>query len=183
MGEAIKNARIAKDSAVKTEVVLNKQIEALDKGAYTGQLQPMIEFLANTGAAFGMPVDKDKLAAGNQYQAAFAVKIADYLTSGGGIGRSLTEVDRQKLEQQYAQQWMTPEGQRAVIADLRAMAKRSVQHYGNMVEKLRKKYPDAADLADIADAAPPAAPAPAAHAGGAKIPVAGAAWLKQNGLE
>lgn len=138
-------------------------------GINTGTLASFTNSLGTFADSVGFPLSaeqRQRLANDAGYQSAFAGEIAAYLTSGGGVGRSLTDADRVMLEKQYPQMSQTPQGQRQIIEDLTRRAKGRINTYGERMRELQALYPDIANYAKIGMPVPSteqeAAPTPGA---------------------
>lgn len=143
-------------------------------GINTGTLASFTNSLGTFADSVGFPLSaeqRQRLANDAGYQSAFAGEIAAYLTSGGGVGRSLTEADRVMLEKQYPQMSQTPQGQRQIIEDLTRRAKGRIEAYGERMRELQAIYPDIANYAKIGMPVPStvqeAAPTPGESSGSA----------------
>ena len=148
--ELINNARTGKQQAQQMLFTANR-LEALNnKGVFSGPTANVATTIGAFAQTLGVPVDRSKLGRSEAYNAILAQQVAKVLTAGNGVGRSMTDEDRKRFEQQFPQLVSTPQGRRQIIGMLRNSAAQDMQ-YANQVEaNLRKNYPEAARLWDVA---------------------------------
>jgi len=142
-------------NAEKMLPILQK-LEDLDKaGTFNGPQANLATTLSAFASTIGVSVDADKLANSQTYQATLAKQIATYLTAGAGVGRSLTDADRKKLEEQFPQLISTSQGRQQIIGMLRREADFSIR-YGNTVRKqITDEFPDLGPLMRIEPSSKP----------------------------
>lgn len=150
--DAVDTIRNSKIQAQKTTAVVN-QLESLDKkGTFSGPTANLATNLSAFADTFGIPVDKGKLGRSQEYAGVLAQQISAYLTSGAGVGRSLTDADREQLEKQFAQLVVTPAGRKRIFNSLRSAAQRDIQYADQVQANLEKSYPEAATLFNLTPA-------------------------------
>ena len=148
--DLINAARTGKQQAQQMMFTADR-LEKLNKeGVFSGPTANIATTLGAFAQTLGVPVDQEKLGRSEQYNAILAQQVAKVLTAGSGVGRSMTDEDRKRFEQQFPQLISTPQGRQQIIEMLRNSAAQDVQ-YANQVEaNLRKNYPEAARLWDVA---------------------------------
>lgn len=148
--ELINTARTGKQQAQQMLFTANRLEELNNKGVFSGPTANVATTLGAFAQTLGVPVDQNKLGRSEEYNAILAQQVAKVLTAGSGVGRSMTDEDRKRFEQQFPQLVSTPQGRQQIIGMLRNSAAQDLQ-YANQVEtNLRKNYPDAARLWDVA---------------------------------
>ena len=148
--ELINNARTGKQQAQQMQFTANRLEELNNKGVFSGPTANVATTIGAFAQTLGVPVDRSKLGRSEEYNAILAQQVAKVLTAGNGVGRSMTDEDRKRFEQQFPQLVSTPQGRRQIIGMLRNSASQDMR-YANQVEaNLRKNYPEAARLWDVA---------------------------------
>lgn len=148
--ELINTARTGKQQAQQMQFTANRLEELNNKGVFSGPTANVATTLGAFAQTLGVPVDQNKLGRSEEYNAILAQQVAKVLTAGNGVGRSMTDEDRKRFEQQFPQLVSTPQGRQQIIGMLRNSAAQDLQ-YANQVEaNLRKNYPEAARLWDVA---------------------------------
>ncbi len=148
--ELINTARTGKQQAQQIQFTANRLEELNNKGVFSGPTANVATTLGAFAQTLGVPVDQNKLGRSEEYNAILAQQVAKVLTAGNGVGRSMTDEDRKRFEQQFPQLVSTPQGRQQIIGMLRNSAAQDLQ-YANQVEaNLRKNYPEAARLWDVA---------------------------------
>lgn len=133
--------RKAGDSARKMQPILQK-LEGLSNATHSGPGAPVGVWLGELASSMGVPVDKAKLANSEEYAGVLAKQISNYLTAGAGVGRSLTDADRQALEAQFPGLIRTPEGRVKIIRTLREANMRDIQQADTAEQEIAKRFPD-----------------------------------------
>ena len=148
--DLIDAARKGKQQAQQMLFTANRLEELNNKGVFSGPTANIATTLGAFAQTLGVPVDQNKLGRSEEYNAILAQQVAKVLTAGSGVGRSMTDEDRKRFEQQFPQLVSTPQGRQQIIGMLRNSAAQDMQ-YANQVEaNLRKNYPEAARLWDVA---------------------------------
>lgn len=148
--ELIAGARTGKQQAQQMNFTANRLEELNNKGVFSGPTANVATTIGAFAQTLGVPVDQNKLGRSEEYNAILAQQVAKVLTAGNGVGRSMTDEDRKRFEQQFPQLVSTPQGRQQIIGMLRNSASQDLQ-YANQVEaNLRKNYPEAARLWDVA---------------------------------
>ena len=148
--ELINTARTGKQQAQQMQFTANRLEELSNKGVFSGPTANVATTIGAFAQTLGVPVDQNKLGRSEEYNAILAQQVAKVLTAGNGVGRSMTDEDRKRFEQQFPQLVSTPQGRQQIIGMLRNSAAQDLQ-YANQVEtNLRKNYPEAARLWDVA---------------------------------
>lgn len=148
--ELINTARTGKQQAQQMQFTANRLEELNNKGVFSGPTANVATTIGAFAQTLGVPVDQNKLGRSEEYNAILAQQVAKVLTAGNGVGRSMTDEDRKRFEQQFPQLVSTPQGRQQIIGMLRNSASQDLQ-YANQVEaNLRKSYPEAARLWDVA---------------------------------
>lgn len=136
--EALKTA----STAQQTLDVVGK-LRAIDKqGVFSGPTANIAQGLGAFAQTLGIPVDAEKLARGQGYNAILSQQIASYLTAGAGVGRSLTDSDRQALEKQFPQLINTPEGRQKIFGILEDAANKRIAFGGQLRKNLQEQFPE-----------------------------------------
>ena len=137
-----------KDTAENTMRLLDR-LESLNKEeTYSGPTANLALGLSAFAKTIGLPVDTQQLTNSEEYKAALAAQISSYLTSGAGVGRSLTDADRKVLESQFPQLVATPAGRQAIIDMMRTASQREIQYGLDTRARLQDTFPEAARLWD-----------------------------------
>lgn len=135
--KAVLEARTQAESAYKMKGVV-KQLEELEsKGVYNTPVPNLAIGVGNFAQALGIPVDRSKLANSEAFQQQIAKQVADVLTAGGGVGRSMTDEDRKAFAMSLPQLLMTPEGRRQVYGMMNAAADTTISRNTSMQEALK----------------------------------------------
>jgi hypothetical protein len=106
------------------------------KGISSGKFAAAGGALAEVASAFGVPVDTNKLANTQGYDQQVAKQVADVLTAGGGIGRSMNEGDRVAFEKSLPSRLLTAQGRAQVYAQMERDAKADLGHYQSLQQTL-----------------------------------------------
>ena len=128
-------------------------------GTFSGPTANFGTSVAQFADALGVPVDRNKLNNSQEYQALLGKKVAEVLTASGGVGRSMTDADREAFMSQFPQLVNSPQGRQRIISLLRSSAKQDIGYADQVQANLEKTYPEAAKLFGIApsqQALPPA---------------------------
>lgn len=148
--DLITAARAGKQQAQQMMFTADR-LEKLNKeGVFSGPTANIATTLGAFAQTLGVPVDQEKLGRSEQYNAILAQQVAKVLMAGSGVGRSMTDEDRKRFEQQFPQLISTPQGRQQVIEMLRNSAAQDIQYARQVEENLRKNYPEAARLWDVA---------------------------------
>jgi hypothetical protein len=91
-----------------------KELEA--KGIASGKFADQQVAIGEIVAAFGVPVDANKLANSQAYRQQIAKQVANVLTAGGGVGRSMTDADRVEWMKSLPSMLLTPQGRQQVYS-------------------------------------------------------------------
>lgn len=137
-----------KDTAENTMRLLDRLEGLNQEETYSGPTANLALGLSAFAKTIGLPVDTDQLTNSEEYKAALAAQISSYLTSGAGVGRSLTDADRKVLESQFPQLVATPAGRQAIIDMMRTASQREIQYGLDTRAKLQETFPEAARLWD-----------------------------------
>ena len=137
-----------KETAENTMRLLDRLETLNNEDTYSGPTANLALGLSAFSKTIGLPVDETQLTNSETYKAALAAQIASYLTSGAGVGRSLTDADRKAIENQFPQLVATPEGRQKIIGMMRDASRREIQYGLETRDKLRANFPEAARLWD-----------------------------------
>lgn len=133
--------KAARDSALQgynTKATLTQLKEMESKGVFSGPTANIAMTLSGFAQTLGIPVDGAKLANTQAYQQQVAKKIADVLTSGGGIGRSMTDADRKAFEQSLPTLLLSPQGRQYVYNQMDRDADIAINRHKALQERLSK---------------------------------------------
>lgn len=145
----VNSARTAKQAGQQMIHVAG-QLEALDaKGVFSGPTANAATVVSSFAQTLGVPVDSEKLARSEAYQATLAAQVAKVLTSGS-VGRTMTDEDRKKFEQQFPQLVNSPQGRQQIIGMLRSAGTTDIQYSDQVQQNLEREFPEAARLFKIA---------------------------------
>lgn len=165
----------AKIDAQKRLTVADRLEHLNSSGVFSGQTANAANFMANLADTVGVKVDKAKLANSQEYAATLGKQVSDVLTAGSGVGRSMTDADREAFMTQFPTMVNTPEGRQRIIGLLRDGARQDIQYSDQVHANMLKSYPDAANLMDLTpatksfpDSNPAASSAPAKDTGAPK---------------
>lgn len=131
-----KLAREAAQQAYKAKSFVGQMQKLEESGIFTGPTANIATTLGAVGQAMGLPVDTEKLANSQAFQQQFAAQVANVLTMGGGIGRSMTDADRKAFEQSLPTMIMTPQGRQRVYQMLNAQADQDISRAQSFQERL-----------------------------------------------
>ena len=120
----------------------NKLEEMETRGVYSGPAANVVTTLGAFAETLGIPVDKEKIGRSEQYNSVLAGQIAKYLTAGAGVGRSLTDADRQALEKQFPALILSPDGRKKIIGLMRQEADRDIAAAKALQTRLEESYPE-----------------------------------------
>lgn len=149
ISKQLSDAFATKQQAEKTLVSMNR-LAALDEaGAYSGPAANVATVLNSFANELGLPVDTERLANSEEYGSVLASNIAQYLVAGAGVGRSLSEGDRQALEKQFPRLVSSPEGRKQIIGMLKSAAQQNIDYANQAQANLEQKYPEEAMMWSI----------------------------------
>lgn len=173
-----KLARQNAQNAYKAQSFVNQMQKLEESGIFTGPTANVATTLGAVAQTLGIPVDEKKLANSQAFQQQFAAQVANVLTSGGGIGRSMTDADRKAFEASLPTMIMTPEGRARVYQMIQGQAEQDIQRAKSFQEQLisNPAYQGSAGLLTInpVDSAPIGASGGVVPPGAAPVQVPGA---------
>lgn len=115
------------------------QLRALEaKGISSGKFSKTGGAITEVANALGVPVDVNKLANTQGYDQQVAKQVASVLTQGGGVGRSMTDADREAFLASLPSRLLTPEGRQQVYSQMERDAKSDISHYQGLQKTLRE---------------------------------------------
>jgi hypothetical protein len=148
----VKAAREQMMAAQKLIPNLDK-LEQLNKsGVLSGPTAEPTMFLGELAKNAGIPFDPKKLTNSEEYKSTLGKQIAQYLTAGNGVGRSLTDADRKALESQFPEMVRTPEGRSRIITLLRTTAHSDIQQGQAVEAAIAEQFPELKRLRNVAPA-------------------------------
>jgi hypothetical protein len=165
--EMVTEARKGKQAS-QGMLVTAQRLSDLDKrGVFSGPTANMATAVSAYADALGLPVDQNKLSNSQQYVAELGAQVAKVLTAGAGVGRSMTDADRQAFMSQFPQLISTQQGRSQIIQLIQQEAAYRSQYSDKIANNLRANYPEAYKLFNVAptDAAYPVNPTPTPPAG------------------
>lgn len=136
VADEFKSARQAAQSAYKAKAFVGQMQELEKSGIFSGPTANIATTLSAVGQQLGLPVDEAKLANSQAFQQQFAAQVANVLTSGGGIGRSMTDADRKAFEQSLPTMLMNPQGRQQVYMMLNNAADQDIRRAQSFQERL-----------------------------------------------
>lgn len=126
------------------------RLESLNKaGTFSGPTANAATSVAQFANALGIPVDQRKLNNSQEYAAVLGKQVAQVLTTGSGVGRSMTDADREAFMSQFPTLVNSPEGRQRIIGMLRDGARQDIQYADQVHKNLQSAYPEAARLFGI----------------------------------
>lgn len=161
-GGQVKILRENAANAQKTLSTLQKLDNLNTQGTFTGSTANIANFATNLAKTIGMPVSKEvsRLGANSEaYVSTLNSQIASYLTQGGGVGRSLTDADREAIASQFPTLVNTPEGRKRIVDMLGSAARRDIAIAEEAQSRIGTTFPD---LGNVLTAVPVNTPEPAA---------------------
>lgn len=166
--EEFKLARQDAQAAYKQRQFVGQMQELEKQGIFSGPTANVATTLNAVGQTLGLPVDGQKLANSQAYQQQFAAQVANVLTSGGGIGRSMTDADRKAFEQSLPTMLMNPQGRQQVYRMLEADSAARIGRAQSFQQQLLQnpQYKDAAGMLTMN----PVDSTPLGRAGGVQAP-------------
>lgn len=145
----LSEVQVNKANAQKMLTVADR-LESLNKaGTFIGPTANAATAVGQFASALGVPVDGKKLANSQEYAAVLGRQVAQILTAGSGVGRSMTDADREAFMSQFPQLVNTPEGRQRIIGMLRDSARQDIQYADKVHQNLQTTYPEAARLFGI----------------------------------
>lgn len=138
VAEEFKGARTAAQAAYKAKSFVGQMQKLEESGIFSGPTANIATTLGAVGQQLGLPVDTAKLANSQAFQQQFASQVANVLTSGGGIGRSMTDADRKAFEQSLPTMLMTPQGRQQVYMMLNNQADQDISRAQSFQQQLLK---------------------------------------------
>lgn len=147
--EAITTAQADKVSAQKVMATITKLEEMNKLDTFAGPAAEVSTAIAAFADSVGFPVDRGKLTNSEAYKAELNKQIAQYLTAGSGVGRSMTNEDRKKIESQFPQLVNSVEGRNEIVRIMKDAANRQTKHADAVFANAKKQFPEAARLLDV----------------------------------
>jgi len=169
-----KAARENAKNAYKAKSFVNQMQKLEESGMFSGPTANIATTLSSIGQVLGLPVDEAKLANSQAFQQQFAAQVANVLTMGGGIGKSMTDADRKAFEQSLPTVLMSPQGRAQVYQMLNSQADQDIARAKSFQQQLSSNpmYGDAAGLLTLnpVDESPMGAAGGVSPPGGAPLP-------------
>lgn len=147
--EMVTDARNRKVNAERMVNVASRLEELSTQGVFSGPTANLAVTIGQFADTLGVPVDKAKIGTSEEYTALLAKQVANVLMDGS-VGRTMTDEDRKRFEQQFPQLINTPEGRQQIIGMLREGARQDIEYAAGVEENLSKQYPEAARLFRVA---------------------------------
>ena len=148
VAEEYKQARQTAQQAYKAKSFIGQMEKLEQSGIFTGPTANIATTLGAVGQTLGIPVDTAKLANSQAFQQQFAAQVANVLTMGGGIGRSMTDADRKAFEQSLPTMLMSPQGRARVYQMINGQADQDISRAKSFQESLNSNpvYKDSAGM-------------------------------------
>ena len=148
VAEEYKQARQTAQQAYKAKSFVGQMEKLEQSGIFTGPTANIATTLGAVGQTLGIPVDTAKLANSQAFQQQFAAQVANVLTMGGGIGRSMTDADRKAFEQSLPTLLMSPQGRARVYQLINRQADQDIARAKSFQENLNSNpvYKDSAGM-------------------------------------
>ena len=148
VAEEYKQARQTAQQAYKAKSFVGQMEKLEESGIFTGPTANIATTLGAVGQTLGIPVDTAKLANSQAFQQQFAAQVANVLTMGGGIGRSMTDADRKAFEQSLPTMLMSPQGRARVYQMINGQADQDISRAKSFQENLNSNpvYKDSAGM-------------------------------------
>ena len=148
VAEEYKQARQTAQQAYKAKSFVGQMEKLEQSGIFTGPTANIATTLGAVGQTLGIPVDTAKLANSQAFQQQFAAQVANVLTMGGGIGRSMTDADRKAFEQSLPTMLMSPQGRARVYQMINGQAEQDISRAKSFQENLNSNpvYKDSAGM-------------------------------------
>ena len=148
VAEEYKQARQTAQQAYKAKSFVGQMEKLEQSGIFTGPTANIATTLGAVGQTLGIPVDTAKLANSQAFQQQFAAQVANVLTMGGGIGRSMTDADRKAFEQSLPTMLMSPQGRARVYQMINGQADQDISRAKSFQENLNSNpvYKDSAGM-------------------------------------
>jgi hypothetical protein len=145
---------VRKASAVSQKMLpVLAKLEALNKNpTYSGPTADPSIWMGQVARMANIPVDVAKLSGSEEYQAVIGKQIASYLTAGGGVGRSMTDADREAILSQFPTLVKTPEGRVRAVEMLRTAAMSDIEHSKRVEEEIKTQFPELGRVRSVAPA-------------------------------
>jgi hypothetical protein len=126
-----------------------RELEA--KGITSGKFSKPAGAIAEVAVSLGLPVDTNKLANTQGYDQQVARQVASVLTQGGGVGRSMTDADREAFLASLPSRLLTPQGRQQVYSQMERDAHSDIQHYRGLQQTLQENptYKDSAGMLTV----------------------------------
>lgn len=139
-------------AADETLVTLENFERLNESGTFGGPQANVSMWLGQFADSVGAPLSPElrkTLEASEAFESTLAEQVAGVLTAGAGVGRSMTNEDREWFMKQFPQLAATPEGRREAIARMRASAMRDKERVTTSLTKLGEQYPEAAGILQV----------------------------------
>ncbi len=134
--EAYKEARKQAEMGYSAKGMV-AQLQKLEQSGVFNTPAPNAAILfGRIGSAIGIPVDQTKLANSEGYQQQIAKRVSEVLTAGSGVGRSMTDADREAFMQSLPQLMASPAGRQQVYAQLMQGADTAINRHKSMQQAL-----------------------------------------------
>lgn len=127
-------------------LALAADLEKLNMTAPEGPGAPASQFLAQLATELGLRVNASGMVAGEKMQALLSKEISKYLTAGGGVGRSMTDEDRKRIEQQWPQLANSRAGRQEIINQMKFFAEGVLDQARQIQEGLKETMPEMSRL-------------------------------------
>lgn len=145
----IGDVQVAKANAQRMLTTADR-LESLNKaGTFSGPTANIATSIGQFANALGVPVDQKKLSNSQEYAAVLGKQVAQVLTAGSGVGRSMTDADREAFMSQFPTLINSPEGRQRIIGMLRDSARQDVEYANQVHKNLTATYPEAARLFNV----------------------------------
>lgn len=113
-----------KENAQRTLMLSNKLEQLFNSGAFSGPLAGAATFMTSLAEGMGFPLDdetKAKMVNSEVVQSQLAGRMSEFLLDSS-VGRTLTDADRKRMEEQFPQLVNSAEGRKYIIQAMRAGA-------------------------------------------------------------
>ena len=145
----IGDVQVAKANAQRMLTAADR-LESLNKaGRFSGPTANIATSIGLFANALGVPVDQKKLSNSQEYVAVLGKQVAQVLTAGSGVGRSMTDADREAFMSQFPTLINSPEGAQRIIGMLRDSARQDIEYANQVHKNLTATYPEAARLFNV----------------------------------
>lgn len=137
-----------KENAQRTIMMANKLEQLYDAGAFQGPLAGAATFMSALAEGMGMPLSdevKAEMANSETAQSQIAGRMSEFLLDSS-VGRTMTDADRKRIEEQFPQLTNSAEGRKYIIESLKRGADEKIAYAAQYMNDLSQNADPNAQL-------------------------------------